>query len=475
MIINKNKYNAIILIIFVIGFVFRTYLYLDNPSFWADEAGLGINIINKSYLELFKGLDNLQACPVGFLVLTKSLLDLFKTNNFFYRDLILRFVPYLSGMLSLPLFYYLCKLIFNDNKIKILTAFGFISLAKLPIIYSAQYKQYSTEMLISVLLLIVFYKLLIKNSLKIYYYIIIAIAPWFSFSSLFIITSGYIALFIKDKKQFFKGLIVPLLSMGILYLISLRFVFASTYNDMTNFWQNCYAFFSFNHPLRPFFRFGDLYASDKYMTLVLGFIIIYAWVRYCFCKKDLFLRILMILPFILLIIASFLHKYPASCRLLLFIMPISAIVISELSTKFDKILKIIFIILFIISCPFYNIHCKEINYSYARDIIPVLLNKINSNDIIIFDSPSLEYIYNLKKGELTNKILYIPVGCINEYLTECKDFINKLPSGEYYFLSNSYNGKDIVKNNPSAVIINDIDVGFIPKFEKITHFNIEHN
>ena len=93
------KKDYFIPIIILLGIILRLFAYFNGLSFWGDEAALALNVINKSYLELFKGLDYLQVAPPIFLVMSKFImLDSL-------RDFSLRLIPLVSGIISLPLFY----------------------------------------------------------------------------------------------------------------------------------------------------------------------------------------------------------------------------------------------------------------------------------------------------------------------------------------------------------------------------------
>ena len=66
-----KKSNLIFGFIFLIGVVFRFIVFSTNTFYIHDDAALAINIVNKSYLELFKGLDFCQVAPPLFLLLSK--------------------------------------------------------------------------------------------------------------------------------------------------------------------------------------------------------------------------------------------------------------------------------------------------------------------------------------------------------------------------------------------------------------------
>ena len=108
---EEKFYKRGLILIFGLGILLRVVLFLVNPSLFADESALAINIYNKSFKELFGALDFLQASPVGFTIIVKSLITIFNPQSDYLRDLVLRIFPFISGMLSLPAFYYLVKLI----------------------------------------------------------------------------------------------------------------------------------------------------------------------------------------------------------------------------------------------------------------------------------------------------------------------------------------------------------------------------
>ena len=59
-------------LIILFGTLLRLTQYLSNRSLWLDEANLALNIVNRSFLQLLKPLDNNQGAPIGFLMLERS-------------------------------------------------------------------------------------------------------------------------------------------------------------------------------------------------------------------------------------------------------------------------------------------------------------------------------------------------------------------------------------------------------------------
>ena len=99
---------------------------------------------------------------------------------------------------------------------------------------------------------------------------LIAIAPWFSLSSLFIIGSYFLVMLIKNPGAVLKTYIPFFISFLLFYFLSLRYVSSCNYDGMYNWWQNGYGFADLRHPLRIVLRFGELFSFDKLKALFCG-------------------------------------------------------------------------------------------------------------------------------------------------------------------------------------------------------------
>ena len=109
--IIKNNLNIFIVcsILIIFGIILRTKILLANVEPYNDAIALGCSIL-KPFSELFKPLDHGQVAPPFFMVLSKLMVNLFHAQNTLeYKDFILRIIPYISGILSLPLFSYFYK------------------------------------------------------------------------------------------------------------------------------------------------------------------------------------------------------------------------------------------------------------------------------------------------------------------------------------------------------------------------------
>ena len=91
-VLKKYSYIVCVVLIILLGFGLRLYLYLSAPSFWFDESALGYNVLTLSYKKLFGILHLQQVAPPLFLVSTK-----FLTTIFYSSDKILRLIPFIIG------------------------------------------------------------------------------------------------------------------------------------------------------------------------------------------------------------------------------------------------------------------------------------------------------------------------------------------------------------------------------------------
>ena len=426
------KKDYLIPLIILTGIILRLFVYCSGISFWGDEAALALNVIEKSYSDLFKGLDYLQVAPPMFLVMSKFImLDSL-------RDFSFRFIPLVSGIISVPLFYKFIQMLSNSKKVILVSTFLF-SFNMTAILYCAQFKQYSLELCVAILLLIIFYKILFQNECKWYYPIIIAISPWFSLSSLFIIGCYFFMVLIKTPKLVLKTYIPFFISLVIFYLVSLKFIMNTNYDSMYNWWQNGYGFVDIRHPLRVIIRVGELFSFDKTIAILCGSIIFISLVK--FDKKKVFLY----LPIILTFVASAFKLYPIQARLILFLLPCFVGLIAEYDWKFARAYLILVCLMSFITAVYYTINPYSSYIStFSREIVQLVETKIKNNEKIILDSSYYSYYYYIKDK---NNVILLNEDCAEN----CNAEIEHLPFGKYYLITRK-NPKE--KLNKKIKIIN---------------------
>ena len=134
-------------LILMAGILMRVQAFVYNRSFWLDEANLALNVVARSFGQLATPLDYEQGAPVGFLWLSKAVILLLGNH-----DYILRLVPFLAALLSLLL---MARLIQDIPP----AASGYVALLLYAVgsrtaYYATEFKQYSTDTVIALLLLV---------------------------------------------------------------------------------------------------------------------------------------------------------------------------------------------------------------------------------------------------------------------------------------------------------------------------------
>jgi hypothetical protein len=131
-----------------VGIGLRVAQWLGNPSLWLDELQLVRNILDRRMVELvFHGLDLGQVAPVGYLLTTKAVTLIFGDG-----ELALRAVPVWASILALVLVWRLAQGLLSPPGALVATA-GF-ALNPLLISFGSVVKQYSTDVLGTVIILL---------------------------------------------------------------------------------------------------------------------------------------------------------------------------------------------------------------------------------------------------------------------------------------------------------------------------------
>jgi hypothetical protein len=129
-----------------VGVALRVARYLADRSLWGDEGALALNIVNKPARTLLEPLDYLQGAPIGFLLVERALVSALGD-----RELVLRLFPLLCGLLALVVFAVIARRLLVPEAAAIAVIL-FATVEPL-VYYSAEVKQYSTDVVAAVLLL----------------------------------------------------------------------------------------------------------------------------------------------------------------------------------------------------------------------------------------------------------------------------------------------------------------------------------
>jgi hypothetical protein len=130
----------------VIGVGLRLWQYVSDPSLWIDEAALARNIIDRPVPALFGPLDYAQVAPPGFLLIEKAAVLTVGSSEY-----ALRLFPLLCGIAALLAFARLAHHLLDDWAAPF--AAGMFALGAPFVFFASQVKQYSSDILASVVVL----------------------------------------------------------------------------------------------------------------------------------------------------------------------------------------------------------------------------------------------------------------------------------------------------------------------------------
>jgi hypothetical protein len=179
---------AVLLCVFSLGGFLRIKYYAANFSLFVDECALALNF-QRTYAALSQTLDYEQRAPLVFLYLVKAVTDSLGRSEY-----ALRLLPLAFGLSTIAAFYVLTRSIFSGwalVAVNLLMCFNQSAIS-----YSAQAKQYSLELLIAVLMLLLSRRLFDADcSPKAFWISSLALGlmPWFSFTSVFVLAGIAVA------------------------------------------------------------------------------------------------------------------------------------------------------------------------------------------------------------------------------------------------------------------------------------------
>lgn len=437
--LKNNLFNFALIIIFILGIFLRAKGFWGNSSFWHDECALAWNIRFKTYGDFFGVLNFEQAAPPFFMIMTK-----FLTNIFGFSEKVFRFIPFLVSCLSVFGFYFLAKKVLNKN-LSVLLAFFLFATNQTLINYAFEFKPYALDVFFSIICVLFFINWqnfqtkskLIPSSL------FLAIIPWFSFTSVFVIAAGGINLIfktIKNKKSLFAiGYLLFALSISGLIYLKVYALNNYTHNAIVDFWQ---PYFITSSKKFIWMLTNNLKFFFLPIKLVLFALILIIWGGVLFYKEKSDVFNISIISFLSVILLSILHIYPFMERLVLFLLPMFLLFMIkplDLISANKKTASVFIVLVFVLTFYPQIAVTKQLVTSekfdkeeYAREMMADMMKQIKPNDKIFLNSPSeVEFAYyssfydkkNFIKQEKNKNVIK------ENYINE----LNSLPQGNYWF------------------------------------------
>lgn len=132
--------------IVALGVALRVARYLMNYPLWWDEAFVGANLLRRGYMDLLRPLDFGQVCPLLFVWIELTAVKLLG-----FSEMSLRLFPLICGIASLLLFRHVAGRVLTG--VPRVLAVAILAVAFHPIRHAADVKPYSSDLLVSLVLL----------------------------------------------------------------------------------------------------------------------------------------------------------------------------------------------------------------------------------------------------------------------------------------------------------------------------------
>lgn len=332
--------------VLAISVLLRLSQYGDRRSLWLDEASLALNFFDGDLGKLLHPLENRQAAPVGFNLLSGLIVRIAGISGWS-----LRLLPLLAGLTAIFVFWRLSQRWLRDGAL--LFANYTFAISSTLVYYSNEFKPYILDVLLGMLLfsgVIAWWEEGRPRSRLPWLAVMGCLAVWFSFPVVFVMAgAGGVVLAACWRERKFSelrdfSLVVSawLISFGCQYLLFSRQV--SQISGMVDYWRKTGAFMPlpWKHGgltwfTTNFFGYFQDVAGLHNSRNILQFIFICGIIELTRRRAAVLLSALLA-PFALVLLASALELYPFQTRLALFTVPFALLLCGE---GIDALLKCI--------------------------------------------------------------------------------------------------------------------------------------
>jgi hypothetical protein len=407
-------------IVILIGISLSLYQFFFNRSLWIDEAALALNIINRDFGGLLNPLDYKQVAPIGFLYIEKLMTIIVGKNEF-----ALRLFPLFSHFASIILLYIVTMRLSKNRTISLL-AVALFSIDFILIRYATEVKQYSSDVLISLIIVYSTISLSFRDRRSIVIYSLVgAISIWFSNASIVILAVS--ALYISytniyRDREYKIGVAFVIWGLSFIIYYYLFILDHPSSQFMKSYWK---AAFLPTDPLsHNFYHFLYIKIESilRYILRISGYWVI-PWsitiLGIVLLVKSRKIKIVYfaIMPIVIHLFLSSQKLYPFETRLLLYTSPLLIIFYAKtLYYIYYHLLKKIKIPIYVLLIPLiimiYNIYNKK-NFGGEIEDIKHGISYIDRNsgrdeDIYIYNmaQDAFKFYIDSKQFMLKNNIIF---------------------------------------------------------------------
>ncbi|HEY8746557.1 MAG TPA: hypothetical protein VIM11_01185 [Tepidisphaeraceae bacterium] len=312
------------IVILALGGLLRVRQYSAGTSFFSDEAALVLNFRTHSTFQLLRQLDHGQAAPPAFLWIGRLAYRSFGPNEY-----ALRLLPLMGGLLALGLFAHIAWRLFPAGVA--VAVVGWFAFCNTLIMFCAELKQYSTDVMVAVTLFGIAFvwgadqsplrRLAILSGVA-------SITVWLSHPTAILYGAFALVLLWQCRSSGTRAFALALLcgcwvgvSFLTLYFLSIQHLQS---RFLYNFWRNDFP--DWSRPLNvPGWLARETYAliDDPYRSLgIISVPLTCCGIAWLWMSRQRDLLAALLLPIGLTALAACLHQYPYNgSRLTLFLCP----------------------------------------------------------------------------------------------------------------------------------------------------------
>jgi hypothetical protein len=332
----------------IVGASLRVIEYLANRPLSIDESFLALNLIDKSPAELLHGLDFKQAAPLGFLEVEKLVVDVFGRTEY-----AMRLLPLLVSLASLFFFYRAGKKLLPATALPFAcAAFALLDPA---IYYAAAVKQYEFDLGAAIALFALAASMLARPVGR-RGFLSLAVAGaavvWFSHASAFVLAAVGITLAAAAIARRSWAELGRLTAVAAVWLISLAGELELSRSNISRIQQSFDSsqvllgtgkgdatwFEAGTAKLRYLVGLEDTASGspilgsmpdgvNQGLTVLLCLVLALGF--FALVRRRPLSALLLVVPPILVLVASAFHKYPLVGRTLIFLLPSVALCLGE--------------------------------------------------------------------------------------------------------------------------------------------------
>jgi Dolichyl-phosphate-mannose-protein mannosyltransferase len=315
-----------------LGAAFRLWQYLGNPGLWLDELAVADNVITRPlWVLLTQPLADGQVAPPGFLVVTRLAVVAFGRSEY-----ALRLFPLLCSLASLALFARIVLRVLRGPGAVL--AMGLFSLSPGIVLYGAEAKQYSSDILVALALTELVLTWLERPDRRRTAALAVTgmIAPFFSQPAVFVLAAlGGVLLFSVprgERRQLLVPLAIWVAASGLSVAYARSRMSSGLAAFMQWFWRDGFLPFppkSVADALWPARAVADVFGNALGYPWPWAYLALAVWGVVMLARHARLWAWALGAPVLVTLAAAIAHAYPFRLRVVIFLVPALLMLVAE--------------------------------------------------------------------------------------------------------------------------------------------------